>query len=173
MKNLEKIIKNNIEAYNSYEPSNEHFEKFKRKLQQHNIRVKPEIYHFLYRIAGILIIVVIISGILFFTGLINSGRTITSIGHISAEYHEVEMYYRGQINENYEIIKELNFKNNGKTRKNILSELKEMDFAYKDLQKDLNQNPCDERVINAIITYYQFKIEFMDQIITQTRKINI
>ena len=48
-----------------------------------------------------------------------------------------------------------------------------MDFAYKDLQKDLNQNPCDERVINAIITYYQFKIEFMDQIITQTRKINI
>lgn len=172
MENIEKIIKDNIEAFNSEEPSNEHFEKFKRKLQQQN-KVMHWKFYSVYRIAGIFIIAVIISGILYLTGLINAGRAITSIGDISDEYKEVEIYYRGKINENYEILKKLHFKNNGNTRVTILSDLKEMDITYKDLQKDLVQNPCDERIINAIITYYQYKIEFMDQIITQTKENNI
>jgi hypothetical protein len=173
MKNIEEIIRDNIEAFNSDEPSDEHFNRFKRKLQRHKNKVLYWKFSLGYRIAGIFIIAAILSGVLYFTGIINTGRAITSIGDISDEYYEVEMYYKGKINDSYDIIKKLHFMDNGNTRSDILSELKEMDIAYKDLQKDLAHNPCDERVINAIITYYQYKIEFMDQIIAQTKEYNI
>jgi hypothetical protein len=48
-----------------------------------------------------------------------------------------------------------------------------MNAAYRDLQKDLIQNPYDDRVISAIINYYQLKLEFMHVIINQTKRNNI
>ena len=39
------------------------------------------------------------------------------------------------------------------------------------LMKDLEANPNDERVVNALIRHYQLKLEVMDQIITQLNQV--
>ena len=102
-----------------------------------------------------------------------TSHSIKTISHISDELYEVEMYYKIRINNNYKKIRDLNFDNNKTEKKLVLSELKEMDEIYRDLQEDLTQNPYDGRVINAIINYYQLKLELTDIILNQTNRNNI
>jgi hypothetical protein len=42
-----------------------------------------------------------------------------------------------------------------------------MDRQAANIKKDLMQNPDDERVQNAIINYYQVKLEFLDMMISR------
>jgi hypothetical protein len=45
-------------------------------------------------------------------------------------------------------------------------EMDEMDHLYQDLQKEYTKNPNDERVINAMIEYYQTKLNIINTIKT-------
>nr|HPR33892.1 hypothetical protein [Prolixibacteraceae bacterium] len=47
----------------------------------------------------------------------------------------------------------------------ILEELDEYDHTYQQLCTDLNATPNDERVINALLTYYQTKLEILNRIV--------
>jgi len=51
-------------------------------------------------------------------------------------------------------------------------ELEEMDKLFHSLQKDFQSNPNDQRVINAMISHYQLKLEVMSQIIKQLEEVN-
>ncbi len=168
---FEEILKNNIEAFNSDGPSNTHFEKFRKKLQK--LKNTKDIYTLIYRIAVVFFLFIITTGIFYMLNISGPGHSIKKISQISDELYEVEMYYKSRINNNYKKIRNLNFDNNKTEKKLVLSEFKEMDAAYRDLQEDLTQNPYDDRVINAIINYYQLKLEFTDIILNQTKKTNI
>ena len=54
----------------------------------------------------------------------------------------------------------------------LMTELNEMDRLFHSLQEDFQANPKDERVINAMISHYQLKLEIMNQIIKQLEKVN-
>ena len=168
---LEEILKNNTEAFNSDRPSDNHFEKFRKKLQK--LKNTKDIYTLFYRIAVVFFLFIITTGIFYMVNTSGTGHSIKKISQISDELYEVEMYYKNRIKNNYIKIRNLNF-DNGRTEKRlILSELKEMDAVYRDLQEDLTQNPYDDRVINAIINYYQLKLEFMNIILNKTKRNNI
>jgi len=171
MMKIEEILKNNTGAFNSDEPSDNHFEKFRKKLQK--AKNTKELYVLIYRIAVVFILVIMITGIFYMVNIPATSHPIKTIGQISDELYEVEMYYKSQINNNYKKIRNLNFNNDKTERRLVLSDFKEMDAAYRDLQEDLNQNPYDDRVINAIINYYQLKLEFTDIILNQNRNNNI
>lgn len=168
---LEEILKNNIEAFNSEAPSDNHFEKFGKKLQK--LKSTRDIYTLIYRIAVVFFLFIMTTGIFYMAGIKGPGHSIHKISEISDELYEVEIYYKNRIDNNYEKIRSLNFDDDKTEKKLVLSELKEMDAAYRDLRKDLAQNPYDDRVINAIINYYRLKLEFMDIIIYQTNRNNI
>lgn len=168
---VEEILKNKIEAFNSEEPPDSHFEKFRKKLQKS--KSARDIYTLIYRIAVVFFLVIITTGIFYMAGIKVSDRSGNRIGEISDELYEVEMYYKNLINNNYKKIRNLNFDDDVKEKRLVLSELKEMDAAYRDLKHDLVQNPYDERVINAIINYYRLKLEFTDIILNQTQRNNI
>ena len=167
---LEEVFKKNIDSFNSDEPSDNHFEKFRNKL--HRLKNTRELYSLIYRIAVAFILVIMTTGILYLASSKRPSRSIKTISQISDELYEVEMYYQSQINYSNEMIRNLNF--NDKTdRSLVLSELKELDADYKELQNDLNENPYDDRVVNAIINYYQLKLEFMNTILNQNITNNI
>lgn len=167
---LEEVIKNNIDSFNSDEPSDKHFDKFRKKIQ--GLKNTRETYSLIYRIAVVFILVIMTTGILYIASPKRPFQSIKTIGQISDELYEVEMHYKSQINYSHKKIRDLNF--NNKTEKTlVLSELKELDADYRELQDDLNENPYDDRVINAIINYYQLKLEFMNTILNQNITNNI
>ena len=168
---FEEILESNFEAFNSDRPSDNHFEKFKNKLQKS--KNTKELYILIYRIAVVFILVIMITGIFYMMNIKGTSHPIKTISEISDELYEVEMYYKSRIDINYKKLRNLNFDNNKTEKRLVLSELKEMDETYRDLQEDLNQNPYDDRVINAIINYYQMKLEFTDIILNQTNRNNI
>jgi hypothetical protein len=166
---LEKIITNNIEAFNADEPSDSHFEKFRRKLERRGNKSARRFYRTLYKAAAVLLFIVMSAGVIRFIAYSKNEDRIKSISQVSKELCEVEMYYLYQINTRYDKIKELSFYDR-KERRSTISELKDMDSDYQELKEDLSQNPYDERVINAIIGYYMVKLESMDKIIIQAKK---
>ena len=167
---LEKILSNNVEAFNADEPTDDHFEKFRKKLQDSEDYKENKIYPAIHKMAVVLIIIIMSAGMLYVLNSKSKSYKINGISHISYELYEVEMYYKSQINNKYKKIRDLDFNNDETEKTRILSELKDMDSAYTELLEDLNQNPCDGRVVNAIIGYYQVKSEFMDRIIIQAKK---
>jgi hypothetical protein len=169
---LKEIIINNIEDFNADEPSDSHFERFRSKLEHSGDRYEKRIYRNAYKIAAAIIIIVMSAGIIRLINYHRDGGGIKSVSQISSELCEAEEYYKYQINNKYEIIMKLNF-NDRTERRSIISELKDMDSDYRELKKDLDRNPCDERVINAIIGYYMVKLESMDRIIIQLKKNNL
>jgi hypothetical protein len=85
------------------------------------------------------------------------------------ELNEAIQYYSAQSDMNYDKIQHLRFNNDQNEKKQVLEELSEMDEQVRALKRDLRQNPDDERIVHAIINFYQVKIEMMDVIITRTQ----
>jgi hypothetical protein len=83
-----------------------------------------------------------------------------------------DIYYSSQVNARYEQIRDFHF-TDAEEKAVLLDELKELDAYHQQLMKDLETNPGDGRVINALIRHYQIKLEVMDQIIQQLNQINL
>jgi maltodextrin utilization protein YvdJ len=91
----------------------------------------------------------------------------------AAEYPELieaEKFYTNQLDQYYSKLQSLKFNNDKVQKKQILDELSDMDHQVKTMKRDLIQNPDDERIVHAIINFYQTKLEIMDMIITRTQE---
>jgi hypothetical protein len=53
----------------------------------------------------------------------------------------------------------------------IRQELSEMDSLFVNLKQEYQTNPNDERIINAMIEYYQTKLEIVNTIKTDLEKV--
>ena len=51
------------------------------------------------------------------------------------------------------------------------AELSEFEEMYKTLQSDLASNPNDERVINAMLEYYQAKLSVINMIVNKLEEV--
>jgi hypothetical protein len=51
------------------------------------------------------------------------------------------------------------------------TELAEFEERFKTLQADLAANPNDERVINAMLEYYQAKLEIINMIVNKLQEV--
>ena len=165
MKDLDKIIHENRQSFDSYEPSEGHFERFEQKLAEFNKKKKSFTLGYVLKAAAVTILVVL-SGLWVYDNIGVKTSEGIALSEISPEYGEVEMYYTHLVNEKYREINQFQFLDS--TQKVMLvHELSEMDSIYENLKQDLTTNPNDERVINAMIQHYQLKVEVMNQILSQ------
>lgn len=164
MKNLEQFLKNNREAFNNANASSNHFQKFSDKLQQEPQQPIFNIVAFI-KIAAVILLVVIAG---------TSGYQIRKIEHQNMQlnaqliqYQKAELYYTSNINTQMQMIRKLGSFDNNEHQQILQNELKEMDEKYQQLKKELDLYPNDERIINAMIAYYQVKTNILNQIIEQ------
>ncbi len=143
-----------------------HAERFRKKLnRQHRrsllMRTRPVL-----KIAGV-ILLFILSGL----WILEHTRLIPGNGKekdpVVAEYTEAEHYYAMQVNNKFNQLKQMKFVGDSLQKKIILKEFKNMDSVYYDLQKELKMNPGDERILQAMIEYYQTKLGALNTIINQ------
>ena len=161
---LEKTIRENKSAFDE-EPLDGHFDRFESRLDKMHGKKKPGWKTYLQIAAGLLLAVL----------LVNQGRMYLSKGEpepvnlaqIAPEYAEAEFYFTSSIDkglaqwnrlfEEGHISKE--------EQKMMVAEMEEFDKMKVELEVDLKANPNDERVINAMLEYYQAKLSVITLII--------
>lgn len=166
MKELEKVLREHREVFDDHDPGSDHFENFLGKLN--NEQKKKSLFGMsrLLKVATIAIFVVI-SGITGYQIRKMQSPAELGLGAISPEYQEVELFYTSNIDSQLRMIERMGSFDN-KEHQNILSEeLKEMDKRYNQLKQELKLHPDDDRVIQAMIEYYQVKTNILNRIIEQ------
>ena len=178
--NIEKLIINNLEELNEVEPLEGHFERFEAKLKvQHKTRKIT--FNVVWKVAAAVVFVLLATNQVwiyfspnqqnpFFNSSSNNEVTLASV---SNEYEEVEFYFTNAINVGLNQWNSLN--NDGFISENeqemMDSELAEFEERFKALQKDLAANPKDERVVNAMLEYYQTKLSVISMIVNKLEEV--
>ena len=177
--NIEEMILNNLKELNDSEPLDGHFERFQAKLNNQNKKRKFNL-SIVWKVAAAVVFVLLAvnQANIYFShdkqnenlATNNSGFSLASV---SPEYKEVEFYYTNAISVG------LNQWNNLKTdgfiseteQEMMNTELAEFEARFKNLQTDLAANPNDERVINAMLEYYQSKLEIINMIVNKLQEV--
>ena len=171
MKTIEDIIRNNKDFFDE-EPLEGHFERFKNRLEP-KIQIAPvkrSIVPYLLR-AAVVTLLVTLSSLWTWDHFLSSGSQRMKLGQVSPQYKEVENYYVHQVNLMENEIVNIDLKNNPQQKEVLMKEMKSMDSVYVSLQKELKAHPDDERIINAMISHYQTKLDVMSYIVNQLKTI--
>lgn len=177
---IEEIILKELEELNNNEPPVGHLERFESKLKLQN-KKRVILFGKIWKVAAavIFVLLVINQGIIY---LSPEGKNSIfeffskkeyTLASVSPEYHEVESYYNNAINvglNQWQTMVNEGYisEDEQKMMDNELSDFKE---RYESLQKDLAANPNDDRVINAMLEYYQVKLSVIDLIVNKLKEV--
>jgi hypothetical protein len=164
MSDLEKHIIEYRDRMNTAEPSSGHLKRFIKRLRQQDQRpVRKVNFRHVLQIAASMAIILTSAVVIVKTG--KGGNKIAENQAVEM-FQETTSFYARQVNERYDDIAAIPF-DSEKEQEILLSELSEMDDYYKELLRELDANPGDERVMNALIQHYRIKLQVLDQIIEQ------
>ncbi|TVR74388.1 MAG: hypothetical protein EA408_02895 [Marinilabiliales bacterium] len=172
MDNLEKYVRENSREFDIEEPAKGHFERFALKLDQRRRSRSSFRWRYMLQVA-VIAVLVILSSLWIYDRI--TGRTpeyhMITLSDISGEYREAELYYTTLISRKYNEIKSFDFQDDTREQEVLLRELSEMDAVYRSLQQELNAEGDNPMVINAMLRYYQLKLEIMSRIIEHLQEI--
>jgi hypothetical protein len=177
---IEGLILNNLEGLNNDEPPAGHFERFEAKLEGLNKKKKIISLNLVWKVAAAAVFAFLIvnQAIIWFSPENGSGNGIESssgmtLASVSPEYEEVEFYYTSAINGGLNQWERLVTEGviSEEEQQMMDAELKEFEEVFKNLQADLSANPNDERVINAMLEYYQTKLSLINMIVEKLEEV--
>jgi hypothetical protein len=171
MKTLKDFIEQHAGMFDSEEPDQGHLERLRIRINAVQDEGKHKTRIVLLRIAAVAVLSVFISYMAFKEfGLIDQQLNNRTSGMLNQELNEAEQFYTSQLSIYYIKIQKLCFNNDQAEKKQVLQELSAMDDQVQLMKHDLKQNPDDERIVHAIINFYQVKIELMDVIIARAQQ---
>ena len=169
MENLENFINKNRNAFDSSNLSENHTNKFEKKLllaSKKNINV-----YYWFTIAAAILVLIGFS-VVYQKQIYNNTyfeKQNIHLSDISEKYSEVEEFYKKDIDAKINEFEKLNCKIDVEQRKMVDSELKQLDIVYNSLQMELKNNKNDQRIINAMLNNYQNKVKFLELVINQIK----
>ena len=177
---IEEIIRKNLAELSNSEPLEGHFDRFEAKLNKQG-KNKSRTLNMLWKVAAAVVfaLLAINQGVIYLSPnhhgfILNGTRTNqVSLASVSEEYREVEFYYNTAKNVGLQQWNEFAEKGliSDDEKKMMGSELEEFENLYKNLQQDLTANPHDERVINAMLEYYQAKLSVINIIVNKLQEV--
>jgi hypothetical protein len=169
---LERLILNNRHSIQDEEPMDGHFERFEARLQKASKPTRRINFRPFLKIAAIVVFALLAVNQARIYFLPEKEETL-SLGSISPEYREVEFYYTNAIQlgmSQWERLKNEGFISVAE-QEMMLKEQKDFDLMYQKLLEDLKANPDDERVVNAMLEYYQVRMNIITMIIEKLQEI--
>jgi hypothetical protein len=169
---LERLILNNQHSFQNEEPLEGHFERFEARLQKASKPGRKFNFQAVLKVAAVVVFALL---------AVNQARIwlspekkeTLSLGSISPEYREVEFYYTNAIQlgmSQLDVLKKEGMISESEQQM-MLKEQKEFDQMYQKLLEDLKANPDDERVINAMLEYYESRMNVITLIINKLKEI--
>lgn len=178
---IEKLIGDNLDEINDNEPLEGHFERFEEKLNRNHKR-KTISLSLVLKVAAAVVFVLLATNQAFIYFSSDKKSTLNTDGNtnrevtlatVAPEYQEVEFYYKNAVNVGLNQWE-------GMIDQGLISEddqllmnkeLNDFEDIYTTLQKDLEANPNDERVINAMLEYYQTKLSVISVIVSKLEEV--
>ncbi len=169
MSNIEKQIKEQRLLLDSDSPREGHEERFLQKLERLPQRRPVRRIRFRHAIQVAASVAIILTSAIVLVRQDKSGSKVAN-QDIPEAVMEADFYYTSQVDARYNEIQDFEF-TDAEEKTVLLKELKDLENYHQQLMKDLEANPDDDRVVNALIRHYQLKLEVMDQIITQLNQV--
>ena len=170
MDELNKILTEHRAEFEE-EPGQGHFDRFEEKLRLAELkRKKLHITPFL-KIAVVLVIVLLSANL--YVYLRNPKSKIQDAAVVKSDLGEASFYYTNSINNGIRDLEQMAKEGIGSKKElvQIKHELSEMDSLFVNLQQEYKANPNDERIINAMIEYYQTKLDIVNTIKTDLENV--
>jgi len=180
MSGIENKIRKNRETFNEVDPSPDHLDKFRDKLE--NFHPTKNINWFsrhseVIRIAAVVSIFIAI-GTFYFTGgftfIRNSISEQIVAAELPAELQEVMQYYNVISNKKVDQITDLAISEDEakRVKEMALFELKSLEEERIELEKEYTKNPNNERIMNALLLNQQNKSGILDKILNTLNQVN-
>ena len=177
---IEELIAKNLEGLNENEPPAGHFERFEARLEGTQMKKKGNTLSIVWKIAAAAVFTFLIvnQSIIWFSDHDKfpdgqDGMSGMTLAAVSAEYEEVEFFYTNAIHVGLTEWERMIAKGiiTEEEQQMMDHELKEFELIFQRLQGDLTANPNDERVISAMIEYYQTKLSLINMIIEKLQEV--
>ena len=159
MSKLENRIRNQREAFDSFEPSRGHMERFAAKLGRKRGTFLARIPQAV-RIAAMVCLVAATSILVYEQLDQRNAESVSELDGAMQELYDAEFYYTGLIREKARAI-DCFTSSDPEHNRMLMAELESMDRMLKALQMDLKASPSDERIIHAMISHYELKLDVM------------
>jgi len=170
MDELDKIIVENRSDFEE-EPQDGHFDRFADRLRlAESKRKRFQLTSFL-KVAAVLVIVLLSANL--YVYLRNPKSDIKETVAVKSDLGEASFYYTNSINNGIKDLEKMANEGIGSHKElvQIKHELSEMDSLFVNLQAEYKANPNDERIINAMIEYYQTKLDIVNTIKTDLENV--
>lgn len=170
-KDIEKLIRDNLEEMNLQEPPAGHLERFAARLEMENKR-RTINWHTIWRVAAAVVFVFLAVNQTRIWLAPDSSSPVT-LASISPDYAEVEYFYKTSIQSGIDSWNNLASAGIVSKEENQMmeQEFREFERRYEEIQKELAANPHDERVINAMLEYYQAKLNVINMIVNKLMEV--
>jgi hypothetical protein len=169
MTNIEKQIKEQRLLLDSDRPREGHEERFLQKLERLPKQDPVPRIRFRHAIQVAASVAIILTSAILLIRTDRGGNKLAE-QEIPESLMEADFYYASQVDARFKEIKDFKFTDE-EEKDLLLTELKDLEIYHQQLMEDLEANPGDERVVNALIRHYQLKLEVMDQIIEQLNQV--
>lgn len=164
MQELEHFFKNNPQAFDFDELPEGHFDRFAEKMAKAQKKSSRRLAVLRYAAAVVAFLTIgFLGGYLYQ----QKQQSQADLGSISSEYQEVESFFQSSVSQKMDQLEKMDCDLSRKAMKDALAEFKKIDFEYADLQKNFSQNADDERVISAMISCYQSKLDILSRMLSQ------
>lgn len=167
MSTLEDRFKENIEPFDSEEPTPGHAERFQKRLSSR--KVKPTLRS-LWMAATILAGFFVVTQLMPTASPDEAGtveEATMGLADISPEMAEVELYFSEQIAE------KKNSLDTSKDEASLLGEeLDKLEQNYSDLKLELSKTQGDERVVRWMIENYRLRLQLLELHLERTEQYN-
>ena len=171
MSMLEEKIRKNRDLFDGAEPSEEHLDKFQEKLDAlHEVVQMPKPWYLRksFRVAAV---IVILMGLSLSYYLIDPGRNASQVmgSALPQEIQEARMYYNKLASEKLDQINQCasNSSEASYIHKVVSEEMTILDSNSVELEKELQADKGNEKLINALIRNYKTKSDLLDNILNR------
>ena len=140
-----------------------HLDRFEKRLNPQKKQQK-----FSFKWMSVAASVILIVG--FWLGANSTGQPLV-LADVSPEMQEAETFFVSTINQELKTIEKFRNPTTERVIEDALNQLEILEDKYKDLVKDLNKSINDRRVVYAMISNYQNRIEILQNVLTQIDQI--
>lgn len=163
MDELNKIFKEHRAEFEE-EPKEGHFDRFGERLRLSGSKQKRWHISPFLKVAAVLIIVLLSANLVIHFRVTKPKDKETLV--LKSDLREASFYYTNSINNGIRDLEQMAKEGIGSKQEivQIKQELSGMDSLFVNLQQEYKTNPNDERIINAMIEYYQTKLDIVNTI---------